>query len=113
MRYYLKLAMFIVVFTCASRGQQWQRPVRDLAYDARVAYCCAFGSASDYAQLIDDTQRMLARERGDLDLHLAGLRYEQLLVQRTALADRLDVAFADVGLTESRDECAIEAFEAL
>lgn len=53
------------MFTCASRWQLRQA-TSDLAYDARVAFVCAFGSTSEYQALIDDTQRMLAREKATL-----------------------------------------------
>ena len=109
MRLYLKLIALIAIFGCASRWQLRQT-MSDLAYDARVAFVCAFGSASDYQALIDDTQEMLARERGNLDLYLKGQRCRQLLDERLAAATRLNMAMSETDLERIRTECTIAAF---
>ncbi len=111
MRFYLKLFVFIAIFACASRWQS-RRTIAALAYDARVAFVCAFGNASDYQMLIDDTQRMLACEQGNLDLYLKGTRYRLLLDERLAAAARLNISLSDDDLARMRAECAIEAFDA-
>src|SRR5687767_11464522 len=109
MRFYLKLFVLIAIFACASRWPLRQT-ISDLAYDARVAFVCAFGSASDYEALIDDTQRMLARDRGNVELYLKGQRYRQLLAERLAAAARLNILLSEDDLDRIRAECAIEAF---
>ena len=109
MRFYCKLFVLIAIFACASRWQL-RRMIADLTYDARVAFVCAFGSASDYQMLIDDTQQMLARERGSLDLYLKGKRYRQLLAERLAAAALLNVLLSEDDLIRIREECALEAF---
>ncbi len=105
MRLYLKLLLMIVVFAGASNSQL-QETTSDLAYDARVAFVCRLGSAADYEALVDDTQHMLAREQGNLDLHLKGKRYRQLLAERLAAAARRGASLTDDDLAH----IAAEAF---
>jgi hypothetical protein len=109
MRFYLKLFVLISLFACASRWQLWQT-IDDLAYDARVAFVCAFGSVSDYEALIDDTERMLACEHGNPDLYVRGKRYRQLLAERLAAAARLKIQLSEDDFDRIRAECAMEAF---
>ena len=106
MRFYLKIVLLIHL--CV--GWPIQRTVSDLAYDVRVGFVCAFGSAADYEGLIDDTQRMLARERGNLDLYLKGQRYRELLAQRIAAAARLHTVLNEDDLQRIQGECLMEAF---
>ena len=109
MRFYLKLFVLIVVFVCASRWPL-RRAISDLAYDARVGLVCAFGGASAYETLIDDTQRTLASENGNLDLYLRGIRYRQLLAERLAAAARLNISLNDDDIARIREECQSEAW---
>jgi hypothetical protein len=71
MRFYLKLVLLTAIFFCLANCPPWQT-LNDFAYDARVAYVFAFGRAEDLTQLIEDTQRALARERGNMDVYLRG-----------------------------------------
>jgi hypothetical protein len=109
MRFYLKLFVLIAIFACASRWQLW-RTICDLAYDTRVAFVCAFGSALDYQTLIDDTQEMIARDQGNLDLYCRGKRYTQLLAERFAAAARSNTPPSEDDFIRIQAECAAEAF---
>ncbi len=108
MRLYLKLLVMIVIFLCASNAQVHET-TRNLAYEARVAFVCRFGSAADFEALVDDTHRMLAEEQGGLDLYEAGKRWRQLLAERIEVANRKNVALAD----EQLDAISAEAFQPL
>jgi hypothetical protein len=104
MRFYLKLFVLVAIFACASRWPL-RHTISDLAYDARVGFVCAFGSASDYEALIEDAQR-----RDNLDLYLKGQRYRQLLAERLAAAARLNMPLSEDDLERIRTQCVMEAF---
>src|SRR4051812_3313469 len=110
MRLYLKLLIAIALFLFASQIPS-RDMIADLAYDVHVAAVCRFGDAADFEQLLDETQRALAAQRGELDLYLRGKRFDQLFAERIALAE----CEAGAGLPEShrdriREECEREAF---
>ncbi|MBW3601053.1 MAG: hypothetical protein KY475_27770 [Planctomycetes bacterium] len=109
MRFYLKLFVLVAIFACASR---WPLPgiVCDLAWDVRVAAICAFGSAADREALIEETQRRLACERGNLDQYLKGQLYKRLVAERLAAAARRNIRLSKDDLDRIWVECIAEAF---
>lgn len=109
MRLYLKLLLLIVVFVCAARRPLW-RALSDVAYDIRVTYVFAFGNAADMDQLLDDTQRHLAEQEGNLVTYLRGRRFRELLEQRLADARARGLHLDDDQVTLIREACQAEAF---
>jgi hypothetical protein len=87
MRLYVKLVLMVALFAGLA-GTTGRRMTGALAYEARVAFVCAFGTEADYAALVDDTQRALAEESGNVHLYQAGQRFRQLLAERMAEAAR-------------------------
>ena len=109
MRFYLKLVLLTAIFVYLANCHLCQT-LNDFAYEVRVAYVFAFGSAADLTQLIDDTQQAMARERGNMDLYLRGKRFQKLMKQRLA-----EVAARGLLLNEAEhdrivQECQREAF---
>jgi hypothetical protein len=104
-RLYLKLFLFVAVFACLASRRVCQT-ASDLAFDARVAFVCRFGSEADLEALIDDTDHMLARAADNLWVYRAGKRYRQLLAEAHADAARLHTELTDA----DRTRIAAEAF---
>jgi hypothetical protein len=109
MRFYLKLLAAVAIFTCGL-GLPLRESIADLAFDLRVAYVCRCGSAGDFEQLLDDTQKSLARQGGGTECYEFGKRYERLLEQRLAEAKKLHVVVSDELRREIEKECSEEAF---
>lgn len=110
MRLYLKLGVAIALFVLAS-GLGSPQMIADLAFDARVAMVYRFGSADDVERLVDDTQRALAAQNGRMDAYLCGKRFQQLVAERTALAEcEAHGELSEHELDRIRDECRQEAF---
>lgn len=109
MRLYLKLIVAVVLFVAAARI-----PARDLitelAFDVRVAAVSRFGNADDFERLVDDTQRRLATERGELAAYEAGKRFQSLFDERLALATCTDGPLRDDDVTRIREQCSREVF---
>jgi len=110
MRLYVKFALMVALFA-ALASTTGRRMTGALAYEARVAFVFAFGSEADYAALLDDTQRVLAAETGNVELYLAGQRFRQLLADRLADAARRNVPLTDDDVVRIHAECARDAFE--
>ena len=109
MRFHLKLVLLTAIFVCLANCSIWQ-PLNAFAYDARVAYVFAFGSAEDLTQLMDDTQRALAREQGNMDLYLRGKRYRELIEQRLAEAAARGLFLDEAERERIVRECQQEVF---
>jgi hypothetical protein len=112
MRFYLKLALLTAIFACLANCPLCQT-LNDFAYDARVAYVFAFGSAADLTQLIEDTQRAMARERGNMDLYLRGKRFQELMEHRLAQVDARGLLLDEAERERIVQECQREAFDGM
>jgi hypothetical protein len=109
MRFYAKLIVFIILFTCASNTRV-RGLAGELTYEARVKIVLTFGSAADYEALVEDTQRMLAAQSGRLDVYEAGKRYRVLLAAGLADAARRNVTLSEDQLSRLKAECQRKAF---
>jgi hypothetical protein len=109
MRFYMKLILFIILFAGASSSRVCGL-AGDLAYEARVEFVLTFGSAADYAALVEDTQRMLAARCGRLDVYEAGKRYCGLLAEGLADAERRNVTLSEDEFSRLKAECQRKAF---
>jgi hypothetical protein len=109
MRFYIKLILFIILFECASSSRV-RGLAGDLAYEARVKFVLTFGSAADYEELVEDTQRMLAAQSGRLDVYEAGKRYRELLAEGLADAARRNVTLSEDEFSRLKAECERKAF---
>ena len=109
MRLYIKLMLFIILFACAS-SSRGRGLAGDVAYDLRVKFVLAFGSAADFEALVEDTQRMLAAQSGCLDEYEAGKRCRELLAEGLADAARRNVTLSEDELSRLKAECERKAF---
>lgn len=112
MRLYLKLLVAIAVFVFAAQLPS-REMIAELAFEARVAYVGRFGNAADFEALLDDTQRVLAARRGELDAYLCGKRFQQLMAERVAIAECTEGPLSEDDLFRIRDACEREAFAPL
>ena len=107
MRFYLKLLLAVMISVAVMRP--WFRQVAaDIAFDMRVAWVCARGDASEFERLVDDTQRRLATQRGELELYLWNKRSRELLAERVAQAAREHVSLTEGDLELLRIQCGLE-----
>jgi len=109
MRFYGKLLLLLAIFAWAS-STGMRDVASDVAYAVRVKFVLAFGSASDFDFLIDDTQQMLAVQSGSLDVYHAGKRYRELLAEGLADAARRNLTLSEEELSRLQAACAREAF---
>ena len=108
MRLYLKLILTLVITVTVTR--EWFRQViAEVGYDVRVAWVWARGSPGELDRLVDDTQRMLATQRGELELYLWGKRCRELIEQRLAQAAAENASLSDEQLQLLRVQCALES----
>ena len=110
MRLYMKLALMVALFAGLA-STAGRRMTGELAYEARVAFVCAFGTEADYAALVDDTHYVLAKRGGNVQLYRAGQRFGQLLAQRLAEAERRNGPLTDDDAVRIYAQCARDAFE--
>ena len=103
MRFHLKLLAMIALFVAASRPAS-VAVASDVAYHARVAFVCAFGTPTDYEALLDDSQHPVGRE-----MYLLGERYQKLLAKRLATAACQKLILSEENLDRIRAECLSEA----
>jgi hypothetical protein len=109
MRFYLKCLAAVVIFAFGL-GLPLRQTVSDVAFDLRVAYVSRCGSAGDFEQLLDDTQKVLARQRGETECYEFGKRYHALLAQRLAEAKAVHVDVSEELRLEIEKDCSREAF---
>jgi hypothetical protein len=109
MRFYLKLFAAVAIFVCGS-GLPLRQTISDLAFDVRVAVVWRCGSAEQFEKLVDDTQRTLAEQRGDIECYEFGKRYETLRAERLAAAGKTHGSVSDELRAAIEQDCAREAF---
>jgi hypothetical protein len=109
MRFYIKLILFIILFAGMSSSRVGGL-AGDLAYDARVKFVLTFGSAADYEALVEDTERMLAAQSGNLNAYEAGKCYRELLAKGLADAARRKVTLSHEEISRLKAECERKAF---
>ena len=110
MRFYGKLLAAIGLFALAA-GLTSPQALRDLAFDARVAYVMRFGSPGDLDALIEETRReTVERLIAAFGGHDVGGVYGRLLRERTeAETRRLGRPLTDDDLAQLRARCGRDA----
>src|SRR6187551_3620723 len=109
MRFYLKLLAAVAIFAFGL-GLPLRQTITDVAFDLRVAYVCRCGSAGDFENLLDDTQKTLAQQHGETECYEFGKRYRRLLAQRLAEAKEMRIDVSEELRREIEQDCGREAF---